>query len=131
VVDWWESGKKHVLSMKDLLGACKNFKKDEIKQELIEELRPIIEQKEYEDKVLQKASKAAWGLGKWVRAMVQYDDAMKIVKPKQAELKEAKSDSAEAQALWDSALEKLRAVEAQMKALVEELEICENTRARL
>jgi dynein heavy chain len=82
VVDWWESGKKHVLAMKDLLGACKDFKKDEIKPELIEELRPIIEDKGYEDGILKNASKAAWGLGKWVRAMVQYDDAMKIVKPK-------------------------------------------------
>jgi dynein heavy chain len=96
VVDWWESGKKNVLSMKDLLGACKDFKKDEIKPELIEELRPIIEGKEYDDSVLKVASKAAWGLGKWVRAMVQYDDAMKIVKPKQAELKEAKAASEEA-----------------------------------
>jgi dynein heavy chain len=43
VVDWWESGKKGVLNMKDLLGSCKDFKKDDIKQELIEELRPIIE----------------------------------------------------------------------------------------
>lgn len=57
--------------------------------------------------------------------MVQYDDAMKIVKPKQAELAEAKGQSAEAQALWDSALEKLRAVEAQMKLLVEELDAAE------
>ena len=70
VPDWWESGKKGVLNMKDLLGACKDFKKDEIKPELIEELRPVIEQKEYEDGVLKNASKAAWGLGKWVRAMV-------------------------------------------------------------
>jgi len=45
----------------------------------------------YDDGVLQNASKAAWGLGKWVRAMVQYDEAMKIVKPKQIELAEAKA----------------------------------------
>jgi dynein heavy chain len=36
---------------------------------------------------------------------------MKIVVPKQEQLKEAKASSAEAQALWDSALEKLRAVD--------------------
>jgi dynein heavy chain len=114
VVDWWESGKKHVLNAQ-LLNNCKDFAKDNIKPELIEELRPLIEAPEYDDTVLSKASKAAWGLAKWVRAMVQYDDAMKIVKPKQAELAQAKEESAAAQALWDSALEKLRAVEAQMK----------------
>jgi dynein heavy chain len=43
VEDWWESGKKGVLSMPNLLGACKDFKKDEIKPELITVLKPIIE----------------------------------------------------------------------------------------
>jgi dynein heavy chain len=83
VVDWWESGKKGVLTSA-LLQQCKDFKKDDIKQELVDELRPLIEAPEYDDTVLSNASKAAWGLAKWVRAMVQYDDAMKIVKPKQA-----------------------------------------------
>jgi len=129
-VDYWESGKKSVLNSA-LLQRCKEFKKDEIKPELIEKLRPLIQAPEYDDTVLSKASKAAWGLAKWVRAMVQYDDAMKIVKPKQAELATAKASSAEAQALWDSALEKLRAVEAQMKLLVDELEAAEAKKKQL
>jgi hypothetical protein len=33
---------------------------------------------------LTKVSVAAAGLAKWVRAIVQYDEAMKVVKPKQA-----------------------------------------------
>ena len=121
VLDYWDSGKKNVLTG-ELLKKCQNYEKDKIPPELIDTLRPVIEQPEYEDSVLQKASKAAWGLAKWVRAMVQYDDAMKVVKPKQAQLKEAKESSAAAQKLWDIALEKLRAVETQMKALVDELD---------
>jgi len=54
--------------------------------------------------------------------MVQYDDAMKVVKPKQAQLKEAKESAAAAQAEWDKALEKLRAVEAQMQKLIDEFD---------
>ena len=108
-----------------------NFKKDEIKPEIIDKLRPLIEAPEYDDMVLQKASKAAWGLAKWVRAMVSYDDAMKVVKPKQQELAEAKAQSAEAQGLWDAALEKLRAVEAQMKQLVEDLDAAELRKKQL
>lgn len=57
--------------------------------------------------------------------MVQYDDAMKIVKPKKAEAEKAKGEAQEAQAMWDAAMEKLRAVEAEMKILVEELEAAE------
>lgn len=50
---------------------------------------------------------------------------MKIVKPKKAEAEKAKQDAAAAQALWDAAMEKLRAVEAEMKILVDELEAAE------
>lgn len=118
--DVWETGKKFLLNA-SLLNNCKDFKKDDIKPETIEKLRPIIESPDYDDKVLKNASLAAFGLGKWVRAMVQYDDAMRIVKPKKAEAEKAKAEAAEAQALWDAAMEKLRAVEAEMKVLVDEL----------
>lgn len=47
---------------------------------------------------------------------------MKIVKPKRAEAEKAKGEAAEAQAMWDTAVDKLRAVEAEMKQLVSELE---------
>ena len=69
VLDYWDSGKKQVLTG-ELLKKCQNYEKDKIPPELIDQLRPVIEQPEYEDSVLQKASKAAWGLAKWVRAMV-------------------------------------------------------------
>jgi dynein heavy chain len=130
VPDPWETGKKFVLTAQ-LLNNCKDFKKDEIKPETIEKLRPLIEDPMYDDRVLKNASNAAWGLAKWVRAMVQYDDAMKIVKPKRAEAEAAKAQASEAQALWDAAVEKLRAVEAEMKALVEELEAAEARKKQL
>lgn len=47
---------------------------------------------------------------------------MKVVKPKQQQLKEAQESSSAAQALWDSALDRLRAVEAEMKKLMDEFE---------
>lgn len=56
---------------------------------------------------------------------------MKIVVPKQEQLKEAKASSAEAQALWDSALEKLRAVEAEMKLLMDDLDAAEKLKTKL
>ena len=118
-IDYWEPGKKQVLTS-DLLKRCTQFDKDNISQETVSILRPVIESPEYDEKVLKNASQAAFGLAKWVRAMVQYDDAMKVVKPKQAELKEAKDTAAAAQADWDVALEKLRKVEAEMQKLIDE-----------
>ena len=81
--DYWEPGKKQVLTG-ELLKKCQQYEKDNIKAEIIEKLKPIIKSDEYDDGKLKNASNAAWGLAKWVRAMVQYDDAMKVVRPKQA-----------------------------------------------
>ena len=105
-----------------MLKRCTQFDKDNISQETVSTLRPVIESPEYDEKVLKNASQAAFGLAKWVRAMVQYDDAMKVVKPKQAQLKEAKDTAAAAQADWDVALEKLRKVEAEMQKLIDEFD---------
>lgn len=91
---------------------CQTYDKDNISQALVDTLKPIINSEEYEDGKLANASKAAHGLAKWVRAMVQYDDAMKVVKPKQAELKVAKDSAAEAQASLDKAMEGLAKIEA-------------------
>lgn len=79
--DYWEVAKKKVLTA-DLLKRCTTFDKDNINPDVINELKPIIASDEYDDKLLKNASNAAWGLAKWVRAMVQYDDAMKVVRPK-------------------------------------------------
>ncbi len=56
---------------------------------------------------------------------------MKVVKPKQQQLKEAKEQSEAAKALWDSALERLRAVEAEMKKLMDEFDATKAEEDRL
>lgn len=66
---------------------------------------------EYHYENVKKSSLAAAGLGKWVKAMIQYDEAMKVVRPKQAQLKEAKEKAAAAQQIWDSALLNLKAIQ--------------------
>ena len=47
---------------------------------------------------------------------------MKIVNPKKEELRIAEEKAAAAQAVWDEALARLQKVEAEMKALVDELD---------
>jgi len=121
VDNYWEPAKKSILNGQ-LLNKCQNYPRDNIDPEIIAALKPLIEHEDYEDAKLEKASKAAHGLAKWVRAMVQYDEAMKVVRPKQEELKAAKETAAAAQAEWDKALEKLRAVEAEMKRLVDDFD---------
>lgn len=87
-LDFWEPAKKKLLNP-ELLKKCQNYDKDNIAPALIEQLKPMIEDPNFQDDVLSKVSKAAAGLARWVRAIVQYDEAMKVVKPKQQQLKEA------------------------------------------
>jgi hypothetical protein len=109
--DYWEPAKKKLLGP-DLLKKCHTFEKDSINQDIVEKLKPLIAEPNYQDDVLKNVSKAAWGLAKWVRAIVSYDEAMKVVRPKQQQLREAQEASKEAQKIWDEALDRLRAVEA-------------------
>ena len=87
--DYWEPAKANLLNPK-LLPRCQGYDKDNIDPKKIEVLKPLIEAPEYEESKIENASKAAYGLSKWVKAMCQYDEAMKVVKPKQEELKIAK-----------------------------------------
>ena len=60
----------------------KNYNKDEVKPELVDVLKPILDSPEYSEKKMETTSKAALGISNWTKAIVQYDEAMKIVKPK-------------------------------------------------
>ena len=65
----------------------------------------------FDDKALKGASKAVLGIGRWCKAIIKYDEAMKVVKPKQIELKEAKESLAEALAKLEVAQAKLKEVQ--------------------
>jgi dynein heavy chain len=56
--DYWEPAKKKMLNP-ELLGKCKNYDKDSVPAEIIEKLKPLVEDPNYDDNVLEKASKAA------------------------------------------------------------------------
>ena len=79
---------------------CISYDKDNIKIEIVQQISPILDTEAYSDKVLKNASKAAYGLGKWVRAMVKYYEASKIIKPKREAYEEAKKQLKEAQDIY-------------------------------
>jgi hypothetical protein len=79
--DWWAAAKDKLLKP-DLLHKCTNFERDNIDPKIVEVLTPIVHSDEYQYDNVKKSSVAAAGLGKWVKAMIQYDEAMKIVRPK-------------------------------------------------
>lgn len=86
--------------MQALLGESKflenlqNFDKDNIPQTTIDKVRPYLELKEFDPETVKKASKAAFGLCSWVRAMEAYDRVAKVVEPKKKRLAEAEVEVA-------------------------------------
>jgi dynein heavy chain, axonemal len=130
VCDYWTTAKNTVLSS-SLLKDLQSFKKDEMKPEVVQSVMPLLSEPDFQNEKLEKASKAAFGIGKWVRAIISYDDAMKIVTPKKIELATAVEMSAAAQKVWDAAKERLAAVLAEMKRLVDQLEATQAEETRL
>jgi dynein heavy chain len=129
-IDYWSKAKKSLLTPK-LLKNCLNFNKDDMKEDVVNSIKEVIETPEYSEAELKKASKAANGLGNWVKAMVAYDDAMKIVTPKKQNLKIAQESLREAQELWDKAKAELAEVEEQVRKLEEEFTEAEERKKKL
>ena len=109
----------------------KTYNKDEVKPELVEKMTPMLSTVAFSDATLKNAGKAALGIGSWLKAIIEYDNAMKIVKPKQAELKKAKEASAAANAVKEEAEARLAAKEAELKACVDKLDEVQREEKRL
>ena len=94
-------------------------------------MTPMLTTPAFSDATLKNAGKAALGIGSWIKAIIEYDNAMKIVKPKQAELKEAKAASAAANKVKEEAEARLAAKEAELKACVDKLDEVQREEKRL
>ena len=123
--DYWVPCKKNILNAK-LLSNLKNYEKDTVTQDLVDKCNELFKDPNFENDKLKGASTAALGIGKWCKAIIKYDEAMKIVRPKEQELKLAKEALATAEATLAEAQARLDEVNAKLKGLVDELERCRN-----
>ena len=111
------------------------YERDNINDETCELLEPYITHEFYTPQRAKTASNAAEGLCVWVKAMVEYHEAAKIVKPKmdflavqeqrlaaaESELKAAEDEMAEAQAKVQELEENFNAEMKKKKALEENM----------
>lgn len=118
VQDFWEFSKKNML--KDtLIKEVKDFKEDKIKAipaTKIAKLKNFIQNPLFDkDKVL-NASKAAYNLSLWIRAVVSTYDALLVVEPKREQLAAAEARLKEAEAIL---AEKKKALQEVMELLAQ------------
>ena len=122
VEDYWENAKK-LLMEADFLEKLRSYDKDNIDPKVIAKIQPYLSNPEFEPEKVLQASKAAYGLCCWVRAMDAYDKVVKVVEPKKKKLLESESELAVVmgalqvkQAALKEVLDKLAALDADLKA---------------
>merc|ERR1719181_2238306 len=120
VDDFWEPCKKELLGRGNLLNDMVEYDKDNIDAGTILKVQPMYDDPDFEPDKIKKASIAAMGICKWVRAMVIYDKVAKEVGPKKAKLAAAEKSYADASALVAAKKEELAGVIALVTSLEEE-----------
>ncbi|KAJ8683862.1 hypothetical protein QAD02_019654 [Eretmocerus hayati] len=89
ILDYWGPSKR-ILSDLKFLDYLRDYDKDNIPASTIQTIEKVyLKDKNFEPSKVAKASQAAEGLCKWVRAMALYDRVIKIVAPKKQKLEEA------------------------------------------
>lgn len=111
--NWWE-GAKVMMNDSGFLQSLRDFDKDNIDPKIIAKLRPYIANPEFAPEKILQASKAAYGLCCWCRAMEAYDRVAKVVGPKKIKL-------AESEAALAIVMGALREKQAELKVVLDKL----------
>merc|ERR1719506_302839 len=97
VKDYWEPCKKELFNNARLLNEMIDYDKDNMTDECIRNVTPLYEDPAFDPDAIKKASLAAMGICKWIRAMVIYDKVAKEVGPKKLKLAAAEKKAEDAQ----------------------------------
>jgi len=119
VEDFWGPSVKMV-GEADFLRSLQSFDKDNIPGDVMTKLLPLETDPDFEPDAIKKASVAACGICKWVRAMIVYDQVAKMVGPKKEALAIAEGQLKEAEDKLSVKKAELQAVQDNVAKLLEE-----------
>ncbi|XP_050489817.1 dynein axonemal heavy chain 7-like isoform X1 [Bombus huntii] len=118
IEDYWRAALRMLSDVK-FLDSLLNFDKDNIPDTVIEKIRrEYLTNPDFNPEKIKKVSTACEGLCRWVFAMSEYDKVSKVVAPKKRAL-------AEAQKVYDKAMDTLKAKREQLRQVQERLKILE------
>lgn len=121
-LDYWDPAKKVLFSDTKFLAKLENYDKDNIRPDIIEKVRPFIQNPDFSPSKIANASKAAEGFCKWVIAMEMYDRRAQQVAPKQLALKVAQEKQEIASQLLEGKKAELFEAEKSLQELNEKLQ---------
>ncbi|XP_046630090.1 dynein axonemal heavy chain 7-like [Neodiprion virginianus] len=117
MTDYWGPSKR-VLGDMNFLQNLKDYDKDNIPVALMNVVKKTyMTDKNFMPNIVVKASSAAEGLCKWVRAMVSYDDVAKVVAPKKEKLMAAQRECDETEAVLNEKRKTLADLNAKLAVL--------------
>lgn len=117
LTDYWGPSKR-VLGDMNFLQNLKDYDKDNIPVPLMNVVKKTyMTDKSFMPNIVAKASSAAEGLCKWVRAMVSYDDVAKVVAPKKEKLMAAQKECDETDAFLNEKRKTLADLNAKLAVL--------------
>ena len=88
----WDEGKKLMNNPNEFIQNLKDFNKDNIKESLLKKIKKYTKNEKFTAENIARKSKAAESICKWVLAIDNYAEVMKIIKPKQEKLKVAEGE---------------------------------------
>uniref|UniRef100_A0A8C4EGR3 Dynein axonemal heavy chain 12 n=1 Tax=Dicentrarchus labrax TaxID=13489 RepID=A0A8C4EGR3_DICLA len=131
VFDYWGPSKK-LLGDMNFLRDLREYDKDNIPVPVMQKIRSeYMTNPDFDPSIVAKASSAAEGLCKWIKAMEVYDRVAKVVAPKKANLAEAQESLATTMALLDRKRGELKEVEDRLAALQKTFEEKTEEKAQL
>uniref|UniRef100_A0A7N8WP92 Dynein axonemal heavy chain 12 n=1 Tax=Mastacembelus armatus TaxID=205130 RepID=A0A7N8WP92_9TELE len=131
VFDYWGPSKK-LLGDMNFLRDLREYDKDNIPVPVMQKIRSeYMTNPDFDPSIVAKASSAAEGLCKWIKAMEVYDRVAKVVAPKKANLEEAQKSLADTMALLDQKRAELKEVEDRLAALQKTFEEKTEEKAQL
>ncbi|KAJ8673423.1 hypothetical protein QAD02_004685 [Eretmocerus hayati] len=121
-MDFWGPSKR-VLGDMNFLQTLKDYDKDNIAPAIMTTIKKnYMSDKSFNPHIVAKASSAAEGLCKWVRAMVSYDEVAKVVAPKKEKLAAAQKECDETEAFLNAKRKTLADLNLKLSALKRTLE---------
>lgn len=92
IVDYWGPSKR-ILGDMGFLQSLKDYDKDDINPDIMKKIRKdFIPHKDFQPHIVAKASSAAEGLCKWIKAIENFESVNTVVLPKKLKLMNAKEN---------------------------------------
>ena len=111
--DYWEVSKKLIGNYKKLIETLENYPKENVDPKIIAKIQPYLGDENFWEENIKKASEAAEGICKWVKAIVKFDEIYKEITPKREALKAAEEKVAVVQ-------EQLAGKKAELQKLIDQ-----------